>query len=303
MSNAGSWSQPRRRMQSGQNMRGWMKIMDNRKINQEDTMELFPNVEAVTAVDVSEIIISGEVKLLMQSYTLALTEKDGIEGFTVTNKTPTTQDIVRLKKYKPEIMAILKARKLEEDTKKAIERNEKLNGDVRYRLNDCSSYGMHNGISEFDIEAIVGEIRKQLGYKGMMFSSEIAKKLNKDASLKTIAFETYQARPLNPSWLPEIKESYPERVENKTAEGFGKIPNQLIREKIIVIISADMEKSNIENAKVDAIFEKAEVTGERQILSSWNCECNDPKEECSLDIVTEYAMPDGTTKTVRNHTW
>jgi hypothetical protein len=50
-------------------------------------------------------------------------------------------------------------------------------------------------------------------------------------------------------------------------------------------------------------FEAAKTTGERQVLRSYIADCNDPKEECSTDIVTVYAMPDGTTKTVRNHTW
>lgn len=52
-----------------------------------------------------------------------------------------------------------------------------------------------------------------------------------------------------------------------------------------------------------AKFAEAKRTGERVELRSWMDDCNDPREQCSLDHVTEYAMPDGTTKIERQHTW
>ena len=52
-----------------------------------------------------------------------------------------------------------------------------------------------------------------------------------------------------------------------------------------------------------AIFDKAKKTGVKQELKRWSEECNDPNEDCDIDIIIEYAMPDGTIKTERNHTW
>jgi hypothetical protein len=52
-----------------------------------------------------------------------------------------------------------------------------------------------------------------------------------------------------------------------------------------------------------AKFAEAKRTGKRVELRSWMDDCNDSREQCSLDHVTEYAMPDGTTKIVRQHTW
>jgi len=52
-----------------------------------------------------------------------------------------------------------------------------------------------------------------------------------------------------------------------------------------------------------AKFAEAKRTGKRVELRSWMDDCNDPREQCSMDHVTEYAMPDGTTKIVRQHTW
>ncbi len=46
---------------------------------------------------------------------------------------------------------------------------------------------------------------------------------------------------------------------------------------------------------------EAKQTGQRIELETYSCECHEP--DCSLDIVTVYAMPDGTTKTDRQHTW
>jgi membrane-associated HD superfamily phosphohydrolase len=50
-------------------------------------------------------------------------------------------------------------------------------------------------------------------------------------------------------------------------------------------------------------FQQAKETGEPVEIHRYTADCNDPSEECNLDIVTIYAMPDGSTKTVRNHTW
>jgi len=52
-----------------------------------------------------------------------------------------------------------------------------------------------------------------------------------------------------------------------------------------------------------ARFDEARRTGQKVKLRSWIEDCNDPREECSTDSVTEYAMPDGTTEIVRLHTW
>lgn len=49
-------------------------------------------------------------------------------------------------------------------------------------------------------------------------------------------------------------------------------------------------------------FEEAKRTGKPVLLCSWPEECNDDKE-CDVDIVETFAMPDGTTKTERTHTY
>lgn len=50
-------------------------------------------------------------------------------------------------------------------------------------------------------------------------------------------------------------------------------------------------------------FAKAKTTGKPVLLQETTGECNDSDEECSIDIVRVFAMPDGSTKTTRVHTY
>ena len=52
-----------------------------------------------------------------------------------------------------------------------------------------------------------------------------------------------------------------------------------------------------------AKFELAKETGEPVLLRRWSTGCCDRREECSLDIHYELAMPDGSIKHDWNHTW
>ena len=55
--------------------------------------------------------------------------------------------------------------------------------------------------------------------------------------------------------------------------------------------------------KEQAAFARAKESGQKQKIRGYSVECDDPHEECDLDIVTEWAMPDGSVKTTRHHTW
>lgn len=87
----------------------------------------------------------------------------------------------------------------------------------------------------------------------------------------------------------------------------------LVREQEVAMAEAAKTASLLateaeaEQARQDAIaneaFNKARATGKPIVLNSWTEDCDDPREECSTDVVTLYAMPDGTRKTKRQHTW
>jgi hypothetical protein len=98
-------------------------------------------------------------------------------------------------------------------------------------------------------------------------------------------------------------------------EQFEKIARYYANDGITVaIVKDEYEKrlAEIEREKADKlaaeqkraeVFAKARTTGEKQVLDNWMAPCNDPNEQCSDDACTEYALPDGTTKVERVHTW
>jgi hypothetical protein len=63
------------------------------------------------------------------------------------------------------------------------------------------------------------------------------------------------------------------------------------------------EKALKKYTETTGAFEEAKRTGKPVIIAEWSDECNDPDEECDIDNITKYAMPDGSTKIERSHTW
>ena len=56
-------------------------------------------------------------------------------------------------------------------------------------------------------------------------------------------------------------------------------------------------------AKEAAAFQQARETGEKTMIRKWTAPCEDREEECSTDVVVEYALPDGTKSREQYHTW
>jgi len=55
--------------------------------------------------------------------------------------------------------------------------------------------------------------------------------------------------------------------------------------------------------KVQAALEEAQRTGKQVVIRQIYTDCDGSVEECSTDIRTEYAMPDGTIRVTRTHTF
>lgn len=54
--------------------------------------------------------------------------------------------------------------------------------------------------------------------------------------------------------------------------------------------------------KLQAAFDLAKELGEPVVIDHYTDDCDEPGRDCDLDIVTEYAFPDGSIKTIRTHT-
>ena len=186
-------------------------------------------------------------------------------------------------------------------------KQDKINQDFEYKLYDADTYGIYNGINEFHIEELVREIKKQNNYEVFLFADKIKDILNRDPELKSIAVETWKPYKENENWSDETKEVYRKNVELKKAAGYGIIPNAVMREKIEKILkeTRDYEEENERkyNERVNELIEKARLTGEKQLISKCTVPCNDSKVECSTDICYYWAMPDGTTRETRTHTY
>jgi hypothetical protein len=65
----------------------------------------------------------------------------------------------------------------------------------------------------------------------------------------------------------------------------------------------EVEKKAQQEADLTAKLAEAKETGKPILLRKWTTGCCDPKEECSVDVHYEFAMPDGTTKHKQHHTW
>jgi hypothetical protein len=111
-----------------------------------------------------------------------------------------------------------------------------------------------------------------------------------------------------------LKENYPKlrgqmirdskEIELKNGiytDHWYEIPNKRIvelKDKLKKELAVTKEK---QQQPLDNIFMKAKETGERQVLSQSVDQCDGTDEECSLDRVTTYALPDGKTQVIRNH--
>ena len=94
-------------------------------------------------------------------------------------------------------------------------------------------------------------------------------------------------------------------VKNSVVEKLG-VPEFQFRaawELAQPAIRAKADFERMEKERIARIFAEAKSTGKEKVLESYSDECNDPREECDIDAVTVYAMPDGSRKIVRDHTW
>ena len=87
------------------------------------------------------------------------------------------------------------------------------------------------------------------------------------------------------------------------SEYVGKLGEEFLYTDAVKAIVVEVEKENAIIEKENELKELAKTTGTKQLLSSHAEECNNKNEDCSLDWIYEYAMPDGILKTERTHTY
>jgi hypothetical protein len=77
------------------------------------------------------------------------------------------------------------------------------------------------------------------------------------------------------------------------------VAQNIINQKII----NEQDNAKNEEKRIKELFMKAHETGEKQMIRRHTSDCVEKSIECSLDIITEYAMPDGSIKEERIHSY
>jgi len=91
-------------------------------------------------------------------------------------------------------------------------------------------------------------------------------------------------------------------VEDATVKALGTefLYSQAL-EYVRPAIEAKLAEVNAEKVHTTQIFAEAARTGKPVVLRRYTTECN--LEDCSMDNITVYAMPDGKTKTTQSHNY
>ena len=210
------------------------------------------------------------VNEMIKKFCISKAVRNGVVGISIPFAKPTKKDIEMLKAAKPEILAELDRREEEKETKRLAKEAEK--EAARQRILS----------SEDKIELFF--------YEGEILSGYIPK-----GEASALLIKLGVAKDI---------EGWGTIVDSKLVRELGtEFTYQQVLEYIRPAQEEIEKEAEEKKAAKQAKFEEAKTTGEAVELDRYLMPCNDPREECSTDIVIIYAMPDGTTKTVRNHTW
>jgi hypothetical protein len=210
------------------------------------------------------------VNEMISKFRLQLVEQNGEPAIKVRVK-PTAKQITELKAAKPEIIAELQLREqvmAEREAKRKAEEAAEREAIVSGKENIQLRYSDGEYLS---------------GWTPVGQSADILKELS----------------------LVKHVSGWGLYVEPKTLEELGG-PVFTYRQALElsqVREQAKETKRQEKEAERQAKFDKARETRKPVLLRRWSTDCCDRNEECSMDVHTEYAMPDGSIKHEWTHTW
>lgn len=210
-----------------------------------------------------------DINEMIRKWNLVLSEKDGKKGIRVLGKA-TQADIEILKKNKDEIIAELERKK---EVEKAIEAQKKADREEEIRA-------IKAGEKTITVKWTDGEYLQ--AYEAFGEAGNLLEELG----------------------IAKYIDGWGVRVDQKLVEALGEeFTYQQVVEFTQPKRDQEATKEAQKKAELNAKFEEAKRTGKPVEIFRTTTECNDPKIECSLDIITIWAMPDGTQKEERIHTY
>lgn len=182
--------------------------------------------------------------------------------------------------------------KAEEDYQLNLEKEKEENNKELINLNPMLRV-TYNTTYKYNIGTIETSLKK-LAENSILKDIKIMMNNNLDVC-KNDYFEEY----LKDSDWGDYSISYTYQL---TLEQLLNIKNKLdilIEEKQIIKAKKEAERK----AKKDREIAEAKEKNINIEVGRWTEPCNDPKEECNVDIIIEYVTPNGEYITKRNHTW
>lgn len=202
-------------------------------------------------------------------FNIKLTKKDGEDAIRL-DKKPTDKQVKELMELKPAIIVELKKRDADEKAKIEAKKLAK-----EKEREDLKAGRIKLNISYYDGEYLSGYIAHGV-------SADLLEELE----------------------LAHYVSGWGVHINSKLIETLGK---EITYQQAVEFSRPAREAKEAQiakaNAERQAKFDEAKATGKPVELYRYTDTCNDPREECSLDIITEYAMPDGSIKTKRIHTY
>ena len=206
---------------------------------------------------------------MIRKWRLVLTEKDGKKGLRVLRKISPTE-LTMIREKKDEIIAELEHQRAERE---AIEAQKKADREEEIRA-------IKAGEKTITVKWTDGEYLQ--AYEVFGIAAELLEELG----------------------IAKYIEGWGMRVEQDLIKALGEeFTYQQAVEFTQPKRDKEAEKEAQKKAELNAKFEEAKRTGKPVEIFITTTECNDPKIECSLDIITIWAMPDGTQKEERIHTY
>ncbi len=256
-----------------------------------------------------------KIQEAIKKYSLSLTTKDGQDAIRV-SKPPRSMKIQEeLKATKPEIIAELKRQRAERDAQNAVREAEYARKQEEYaktadlrRCLLCKEDEHYN--RTWGIGTLVFVWKKEIypEEKDVLRAFEPEyRKLMKYTALKHVT-PTMNVAVGNgvPYGLYGVAwEITPEQESQMVAEQ-GPVQveaDRLAAEEKAAKEAAAAAKKAQQKAELQSKFDEAKSTGKPVVIRRYTVPCCDSNEECNMDIVLEYAMPDGSTKSEQHHTW
>lgn len=167
------------------------------------------------------------------------------------------------------------------------------------------SIGTNNGNTGLKIynkpnAAQFDEIKAKKAEIFELLEAEIAEKEAKRKATLTFYITGWESHEVSVDTRYDIEEQLKEIAE----EYHNDTTLELVKRdynKAVADIADKKAEADALKAREDEIFAKAQATGTKQVLRTYMADCDWP--DCSVDQITEYAMPDGSISVIRTHTF